>query len=115
MTQPETDEQRAARHELNEPLTGAFKSATQRPKTPELDKVRQAREVGRSEEIGGFLEWLEGKGLHLCRYDEQAERWHPAHEGIQPLLAAYFEIDLVKVEQERMAVLEHVRKVNGIS
>lgn len=83
------------------------------PATPELDKMKIARDEGHSEDIGAFLEWLEEKGLHLCRFDEPAEHWRPAYEGIQPLLAAYFEIDLVKVEVERRAILDHIRGDRG--
>lgn len=41
------------------------------PATPMLDKEKEAREKGHSQEIGEFLEWLaDAKGIVLARYDE---------------------------------------------
>lgn len=91
----------------------AFRTAmTKQPLTPELDKMAKAREEG-SETIGAFLEWLQGKGLVLCTWIEEPnapEGWRPDSRGIQRLLADYFGVDLVKVEAERLALLEYVRE-----
>lgn len=38
---------------------------------PEHDKLTQVRE--QSQAIGEFLEWLEGRGVNLCRYQDEFE------------------------------------------
>jgi len=42
-------------------------------KYPEHDKLTEVRE--QSQAIGEFLEWLEGQGVKLCRYQVQFETW----------------------------------------
>lgn len=97
------------------------------PPTPECDRLTQVRD--QSQPIGEFLDWLRNeKGWELCYrhkhtglcYDEDGNkacgyREHdmcPAHYQTETLLAEFFEIDLKKVEAERLAVLRHVRKQN---
>lgn len=80
----------------------------QYPPTPELDKQSAAIKDG-SVRIGEFLDWLSERGLTLCRFDERVERWHPAHEGSHNLLAAFYDIDLVKIDAERQAILAAIR------
>ncbi len=103
------------------------------PKTPELDKISEHREV--SQEIGSFLDWLEyeaefgpkkGDGrkaairatklndspVKLCIFDDDTGEWEPVVLRIEEKLALYFDIDLNKVEQERQKVLEYVREQN---
>ncbi len=103
------------------------------PATPELDKIRAHRDT--SQAIGSFIDWLDtearfgpqsGEGrraairaqklnnspVKLCLFDEQWNEWRPVRLRIEEMLARYFEIDLDKVEEERRALLEHVRKEN---
>lgn len=82
-----------------------------RPATPELDKMIAVSE--RSQEIGAFLEWLEARDVHLATMAdcELVPYVHPG--GVNALLAAYFQIDLAKVEAERHALLKHLREVQG--
>lgn len=81
------------------------------PPTPMLDKMRAVRE--RSQAIGEFLEWLQGKGYILCRRT-RGEEMHfpylPAGKSIEELLAEFFEVDLDVAERERRTVLEYVRQ-----
>jgi len=90
--------------------------------------MQQARAEG-SQKIGEFLEWLEGQGIHLVTEltDEQLEE---LEEGDKPeewcewrhyrqcmktreqLIADFFGIDLKKVEDERRAMIEALRKEN---
>ena len=101
----------------------------------ELEKMEGIKE--RSQAIGEFLEWLFGtKNYHFARYlteeeyesednvywidgyeKEQFKRHEiekeeliPLHIDIEKLLAEYFEIDLVKAEEERRELLKEVRE-----
>lgn len=74
--------------------------------TPELDKL--AAVANDSQVIGDFLEWLDTHGRFVGQwYDERAA---PAAIGTEALLAEYFGIDLKRVERERRAILEAVRR-----
>jgi hypothetical protein len=95
------------------------------PPTPELNKMKSVRE--KSQAIGEFLDWLANeKKVSLAQYHAHGEHCYDGegdltcelrkdelydfHYSIEKLLAEYFEIDLKKVEEERMAILEHIRK-----
>lgn len=101
------------------------------PETTELDKLGAVQEESQS--IGSFIDWLEteaqfgpqeGKGrkeaihaqklnnspVKLCLFDERYGEWRPVGLRIEEMLARYFEIDLNKVEEERRAVLGHIRE-----
>ena len=102
----------------------------------ELEKLEAVSE--RSQVIGEFLEWLfETKNCHIARYftneeyesdvnvwfdkslsdDETSIKRHivgegeliPLHINIEKLLAEFFEIDLVKVEEERREILKEIK------
>jgi hypothetical protein len=85
------------------------------PETPELDKMAQFTD--KSQHIGEFLDWLLGeRNLMFARWpdeDEESE-WSldspiPECLDINGLLAEYFGVDLVKVENERRSILEYLR------
>lgn len=96
-------------------------------KCPECDKMLSVRND--SNAIGNFMEWLQGeRKLILCReitrkeveksvdagMEDEIEYKEgdliPDHTGIEALLAEYFDIDLKKVEEEKQAILQHLRK-----
>lgn len=107
------------------------------PKTPECDKLQEAQAF--SQKIGEFLDWLgQEKGVFLAHehewVDEEPtsgsifkEPGDPGYETvkikrsgtfpysyqIEKLLAEFFEIDLDKVEEEKRAILEHMRACNA--
>jgi hypothetical protein len=71
----------------------------------------------KSQVIREFLEWLlsnETKYViaeHLTYEDgEEMDLWAPANINIESLLAQYFKIDLKKVEKEKRAILDKLRK-----
>jgi hypothetical protein len=66
-------------------------------KYPECEKLQKVAD--KSDECGHFLDWLCQKG-----YAEKTSR-----KRMEELLAEYFEIDLVKVEKERRAILDDIR------
>lgn len=96
-------------------------------KSPECEKMLAVQTL--SNAIGNFMEWLQGeRKLTLCReitrkeieesvdagmedeIDYKAGDLIPDHTGIEALLAEYFDIDLKKVEKEKQAILQHLRK-----
>lgn len=66
--------------------------------TPECDKIQKVRKE--SHAIGEFLEWYRSQKQSIKR------------QGIETVLARYFEIDLAKVEQERRAILKGLGAAN---
>lgn len=100
--------------------------------TPELDKLSAVKD--RSQACGEFLEWLtQTKGVvlakphvhtrHHCREGGSAfghldcgmNRGELVHDNvaIERRLAEFFGIDLDKVESEKRALLDDIRKANG--
>lgn len=122
-----------ARAEKGKAMSGAT-ILDQYPTTPELDKLKAVQP--RSQACGEFLEWLEtehavqlGKphvhGPECPGWDAEREKYNPSgndrcgfysqqFESLmisrEKLLAAFFGIDLKKVEEERRAILEHLRR-----
>ena len=96
--------------------------------TPELDKLKRAKEAWGIEHVGEFLEWLEGQKIFLarwmthehtdeCRDDDgdlicgtPREYIAPLHEPVEELLARYVGVDPKKIEMEKRALLESLRK-----
>jgi hypothetical protein len=104
------------------------------PATPELDKMKAVKD--KSQAVGDFIDWLRSEkkvqfgAPHVhgptCKgWDAERERYKPhgfddrcecaTGEFIpfnftpERLLAEFFEIDLTKVENERRAILDHIR------
>lgn len=75
---------------------------------PELEKIQAVKET--SQAIGEFLAWLSGQGIILGRFEAvdglDGEWIMPIYRQNNQLLADYFNIDLNKVEKERMALIE---------
>jgi hypothetical protein len=83
--------------------------------TPELDKIRKAREDGGSSHIGAFLEWAESNGYRLTKevavevtdfWDNTTEETGYVPVSAEEALAAYFEIDMAKADKERRALMD---------
>lgn len=53
-----------------------------------------------------FLEWLDGRQIELGSREFHGERLLPHHEDREAMLNRFFEIDTVKLENERRALLE---------
>lgn len=77
---------------------------------PEHEKLSKIR--NESQSIGEFLEWLSTKGVILCMIGE--EGWYPAsiHKSAEKWLSEYFDIDLRKLEAEKLQMLKAQRKLN---
>lgn len=65
-----------------------------------------------SQTCGEFIDWLEGRGLHLCEGESDTGRYWPSHRSITKLLAEFFDIDLEKIEAEKRAMLDEIRAAN---
>ena len=82
--------------------------------TPQHDKLQGVHEF--SQAIGEFLEWAETQGWHLGEWRKinsfGDELMHPVGLGKSKILAQYFDIDLVILEEEKLAMLEQIRAAN---
>jgi hypothetical protein len=89
--------------------------------TPELDRQRDIIHSGKSETVQEFYDWLrEEKHYVLARYVPESERFgddgiygeQPVEVLVRPeeLMAEFFGIDLRKIENERRALLDAIRK-----
>lgn len=77
---------------------------------PEHDKLHQVKD--QSQQIGEFLDWLHTKGIVLAQYPKDRVWPRPYTGTIERLLAEYFEVDLRKLEEEKLAMLWSIR--NGL-
>jgi hypothetical protein len=57
-----------------------------------------------SQALGAFIEWLESEGVHM------PAKWH--RRSMNEWLARYFEIDLNKLEEEKLHMLNRLREEN---
>lgn len=75
-------------------------------KMPECERMATIRD--KSQAIGEFLDWLaEEKGLRL--YQRNGANFDRPYNRTEELLAEFFDIDLNKVEQERVDMLKELR------
>jgi hypothetical protein len=96
---------------MSDETTAAPGKSPTRPETPELERQSAAIADG-AHRVGEFLDWLGEKGYHLGRYSEGGNAYDA---GPRPadLIAAFYDIDLNKIEQERRALLEYVRELQS--
>ena len=81
------------------------------PKYPEHVKLQAI--VDKSQLIGEFIDvFLPGKGIFLGRPKEFGNGLDPIIVDIQELLAEYFGIDRDKLEKEKEAMLDEIRRLN---
>ena len=95
-------------------------------KYPECDKIVAAHD--KSQVIGEFLDWLKSRGIRLGQWKptpselvlnrmtgkripaDDEETFVEYFTSKEKILAEFFGIDLNKVEEERRAMLESIRK-----
>jgi hypothetical protein len=81
--------------------------------TPELDKMRAVIESGAAEAVTQFIDWLNGEGYMISRYEAIDGYTNPVllPSSFLPerLMAQHFGIDLDKIEAERRAILDALR------
>ena len=114
-------------------MEAAAPAAPAKLATPESDKLIAI--APKSQAIGEFIEWLRGtKGIEFatrhhhgdkcegwdqerCRYNPSSIEYCPVQDGglmpesftIEKIVAEFFEIDMMKVERERAALLDSIR------
>ena len=80
-------------------------------KYPEHEKMKKVQDESQS--IGRFLDWLRGEqGFSIASWveDEEFEILSPIRKTSEQLLAQYFDIDLRKIEQEKILILSDFKK-----
>lgn len=77
---------------------------------PEHIKLKAVQE--RSQAIHEFVEFLQGKGIHLAEYLENSisDRLVPSGKGLTNLVAEFLDIDMKKLEKEKQHMLDEIRK-----
>jgi len=72
---------------------------------PEHRKLREIKD--KSQCIGEFIEWLNEEGMTVCEWSPgNIDNWNPTSTSTNRLLARFFEIDLDKLEEEKLAMLD---------
>lgn len=96
-------------------------------KYPEHEKM--AKVTADSHRLGEFIDWMEAKGYLFAQWmeadtyrvrdpesgelkDRSEERLVPVHKTINEWLAAFYEIDLNKIEEEKRQMLDDIRQAN---
>lgn len=87
---------------------------TAEPKYPEHEKLKEIQD--QSQACGEFLEWLRSKGIFLAIWVKNSNGWEErqsVHTPTQDLLAEFFGIDRDKLEDEKVQMLNELRKMNA--
>lgn len=81
---------------------------------PEHEKLTLVKD--KSQMLGEFLEWALGKEYAFCRRvitekgtPYERERYQPYTNSVEKILAEFFEIDLIILEKEKVAMLEKLQ------
>ena len=83
---------------------------------------------GKNDVVAGFLEWLSANEFVIARYHEHTDPCYddeddrvcgyneddlyPVRRNIESLMAEYFGISLTKLEDEKRAMLDEIRRHN---
>jgi len=70
---------------------------------PEHDKLHRIKD--KSQAVGEFIEWMRGRGIEFCLYDEEEDELVPFQDSIEKILASYFGIDPAKLEEEKRQMI----------
>lgn len=74
---------------------------------PEHDKLSALN--GANNIVGDFIEWLSEEGFILAKSEDKYDLF-PASETRDQLIAKYFGIDPKRLEAEKVAMLDAIRK-----
>lgn len=78
---------------------------------PEHEKLGKITD--KSQICGEFLDWLRNeRGIVLADWSQQSDILYPVHISTMNLLAEFFGIDPVKIENEKRAMLDETRAIN---
>lgn len=77
-------------------------------KFPEHEKLSAVQD--KSQAIGEFLEWLTGeRGYEIAEYTDSSDWPLPVRYNTQSLLAEFFGIDLVKLDDEKRCMIDAIQ------
>lgn len=77
---------------------------------PEHDKLVALD--GSNQTIGDFIEWLNDNRYVICEWQNSGDEergYYPVHRSPASWISQYFQIDPVKIEQEKRAMLDLIR------
>ena len=81
-------------------------------KYPEHDKLSKVKD--QCQWLGEFIEWLEEREMQIVEWVEvprfDSRQMVPVHKPINQWLAEYFDIDLMKLEDEKLEMLKAYKK-----
>jgi hypothetical protein len=74
-------------------------------KMPECERLSAI-----TDEWNAVAQFLDNSEFSLCEWSDRNNQYVPVHKTLTQVLAEYFDIDMDKVEAERSALLEEIRK-----
>ncbi len=78
---------------------------------PEHEKLSGVSKL--SQQLGAFIEWMGyEKGWSICEYREDMNEYHRVPLNVNEVLAGFYKIDLVKLEEEKVDMINECRKLN---
>ena len=78
---------------------------------PECDKLHAVKD--KSLLLTEFVDWLESQQMRICKMvDSDYAPYEAITESYEKLFAKFFDIDLDKLEKERVRMLEALRNAN---
>lgn len=82
---------------------------------PEHEKLAKVSTL--SNQLGEFIDWMEGEGWLFAEWVESEYRGGdaqltPVHKTINEWLALFYGVDLQKIEDEKEQMLEEIRALN---
>lgn len=80
-------------------------------KYPEHEKL-QAKQRETSI-LSEFIDFLSEQGWELAEFDNRTERLWPIRKRPDEIIGLFLEIDPKKLEREKVAMLNEIRKING--
>ncbi len=76
---------------------------------PEHEKMMAVK--AQSLVIGDFLEWCNVQGMFLAEYRANSDEPQHVHKSFNVRLADFFNVDLKKVEAEKVAMITALRSI----
>lgn len=77
---------------------------------PEHEKLKDLN--GANQVVGNFINWLGENGYEIAKWHPHRDELVPANRSIEKWIAEHFEIDAVKLENEKLAILDAIRTAN---
>lgn len=77
---------------------------------PECEKLSAV--ATEKQAICNFLEWAEQNNLHLCSFNPKLnfDNYARTHENVERIIHRFYDIDDLKLEEERRTMLDRQRE-----